>query len=46
MMLDDVTVSAMAAVTSHKQRSYIKIECQHNKTAKERFSALQEACGT
>ena len=32
----------MAAVTS--QRSYIKIECQGNKTAKEIFAALQEVC--
>ena len=35
----------MAAVTSQAQRSYIKIECQRNKTAKEIFSTLQEACG-
>ena len=46
MTLYDVTVSVMATVTSHDQRSYIKIECQRNKTAKEIFSALQEACGT
>ena len=46
MTLYDVTVSVMAAVTSQDQRSYIKIECQRNKTAKEIFSALQEACGT
>ena len=45
MTLYDVTVSVMAAITSQDQRSYIKIECQHNKTAKEIFSALQEACG-
>ena len=35
----------MAAVTSQDQRSYIKIECQRNKTAKEIFAALQEVCG-
>ena len=35
----------MAAVTSQGQRSYIKIECQRNKTAKEIFAALQEVCG-
>ena len=46
MTLYDITVSIMAAVTSQDQRSYIKIECQHNKTAKEICSALQEACGT
>ena len=45
MTLYEVTVSVMAAVTSQDQRSYIKIECQHNKTAKEIFSALLEACG-
>ena len=36
----------MAAITSQDQRSYIKIECQRNKPAKEIFNALQEACGT
>ena len=36
----------MAAATSQDQRSYIKIECRHNKTAKIIFSALQEACST
>ena len=46
MTLYDVTVSVMAAVTSQDPRSYIKIECQRNETAKEIFSALQEACGT
>ena len=46
MTLYDVTVSAMAAVTPQDQRSYIKIICQRNKTAKEISSALQEACGT
>ena len=46
MTLYDVTVSVMAADTSQNQRSYIKLECQRNKTAKEIFSALQEACGT
>ena len=46
MRLYDVTVSVMAAATSQDQRSYIKIECQRNKTAKEIFSVLQEACGT
>ena len=45
MTLYDVAVSVMVAVTSQDQRSYIKIECQCNKTAKEIFSALQEACG-
>ena len=35
MTLCDVSVSVMAAVTSQNQRSYIKIECQRNKTAKE-----------
>ena len=35
----------MAAVTSQDQRSYINIECQRNKTAKEIFAALQEVCG-
>ena len=43
MTLYDVTVSVMGAVTSHDQHSYIKIECQCNKTAKEIFSTLQEA---
>ena len=46
MTLYDDTVSIMTTVTSPDQRSYIKTECQHNKTAKEIFSALQEACGT
>ena len=32
-------------VTSQDQRSYIKIECQRNKTAKEIFAALQEVSG-
>ena len=41
----DGAVSVMVAVTSQDQRSYIKIECQCNKTAKEILSALQEACG-
>ena len=45
MMLYDVSVRVMAAATSQDQRSYIKIECQRNKTAKEIFSVLQEACG-
>ena len=35
----------MAAVTSQDQRSYIKIECQCNKIAKEIFATLQEVCG-
>ena len=34
----------MATVTSQDQRSYIKIECQRNKTAKEIFATLQEVC--
>ena len=34
----------MAAVMSQDQRSYIKIECRRNKTAKEIFAALQEVC--
>ena len=34
----------MAVVTSRDQRSYIKIECQRNKTAKEIFATLQEVC--
>ena len=46
MTLYDVSVCVMAVVTSQDQRSYIQIECQHNKTAKEIFNALQEACGT
>ena len=46
MMLYDVTVSIMVAVTSQDQRSYIKIECHRDKTAKEIFSALQEASST
>ena len=46
MTLYDITVSVMAAVTSQDQCSDIRIECQRNKTAKEIFSALQEACGT
>ena len=45
MTLYDVAVSVMVALTSQDQHSYIKIECQCNKTAKEIFSALQEACG-
>ena len=47
MTLYDVAVSVMVTVTSQDQRSYIKIkiECQCNKTAKELFSALQEAFG-
>ena len=40
MTLYDVTVSVMAAVTSQDPRSYIKFECQRNKTAKEIVSAL------
>ena len=35
----------MATITSQDQRSYIKIECQCNKTAKEILAALQEVCG-
>lgn len=46
MTLYDVTVSVMAAVTSQDQRSYIKIECLRNKTAKEIHNSLQEVCGT
>ena len=46
MTLYDVTVSIMAVVMSQDQHSYIKIQCQRNKTAKEIFSVLQEACGT
>ena len=33
-------------VTPQDQRSYIEIESQRNKTAKEIFAALQEVCGT
>jgi histone-lysine N-methyltransferase SETMAR len=36
----------MAAFTSQEQRSYIKIEVQHKKSAKKIFNALQEACDT
>ena len=36
----------MAAVTSQDQRSSIKIERHHNKTAKEIFATLPEVCGT
>lgn len=36
----------MAAFPSQEQRSYIKIEVQRKKSAKEIFNALQEACGT
>ena len=46
MTLYDVTVSVIAAVTPKDQRSYIKIICQRNKTAKEISNALQAACGT
>ena len=35
----------MAADTSQDQHCYIKIECQHNKTAKEIFATLQKVCG-
>ena len=38
-MFCDSTVSVMDAVMSQEQRSYIKIKFQHNKTAKEIFSA-------
>ena len=40
MTLYDFTVTVMAAITSQDQRSYIKIECQRNKTAKEIFRYL------
>ena len=37
-----VNDSVMAAVTSQDQRSYIRIESQRNKTAREIFAALYE----
>ena len=40
-----VNNSVMAVVTSQDQLSYIKIECQRNKTAKEIVAALQKVCG-